>query len=202
MLYPLRKRDIRRAAEVLADAFQDDPLWNAVCAGEVDVRKRLRAIFEIAVRHGMTYGEVVAPSERLEGIVAWVPGMHVDMTTWQLVRSGGLGAAMRIGSTVVKRMGPVYRPVTEYRRKHLTSFPFLYLLVFGVPPEHRGQGFGRELIGAAIEHAERTGLPLYVGAGSEENVSLYQHFGFRVVKRIDLPLVGLANWEMVREPRG
>jgi len=166
------------------------------------VRKRLRAIFEIVVRYGMTYGRVVAPSEYLKGIVAWVPGMHVDMTPWQLVRSGGLGAAMRIGQNVAKRMGPVYRPVTEHRREHLTGFPFLYLLVFGVPAEHRGVGLGRELIGAAIDEAERTGLPLYVGAGSEDNVSLYEHFGFRVVKRIDLPLVGLANWEMVRQPRG
>jgi len=30
MLYPLKKRDTRRAASVLADAFQDDPIWNAV----------------------------------------------------------------------------------------------------------------------------------------------------------------------------
>jgi len=31
-------------------------------------------------------------------------------------------------------------------------------------------------------------------------VSLYEHFGFRVVERISLPAVGLFDWEMVREP--
>jgi len=199
MLHEVGKREVKRAAAVLADAFQEDPLWTAVCEGETEFRKTLRAIFEIPVRHGLTYGKVVAPSERLEGIVAWVPGAHVDMTVWQLIRSGGLPAAMRIGSAA-KRMGPAFKPVTDYRKAHLGGRDFLYLLVFGVPPAHRGKGFGRELIGAAIEDSERLGLPLYVGAGSDDNVSLYEHFRFRVVEKISLPAVGLFDWEMVREP--
>jgi len=200
MLYEVGKRDIRPAAAVLADAFREDPLWTAVCEGEADVQRRLRAVFEIAVRHGLTYGKVFAPSRDLEGIVAWIPGEYVDMTAWQMIRSGGLPAAMRIGRTAGKRMGPVFKPVTGYRREHLRGRSYLYLLVFGVPPEHRGKGFGRALIDAAIEDSERLGLPLYVGAGSDDNVSLYEHFGFRVVERISLPAVGLFDWEMVREP--
>ena len=67
MLYEVGKRDITRAAAVLADAFQEDPIWTAVCAGEADVRKNLRAIFEMAIRFGLTYGKALAPSKRLEG---------------------------------------------------------------------------------------------------------------------------------------
>ncbi len=200
MLYEVGKCDIPRAAAVLADAFREDPIWNAVCEGETDLQKTLRAIFEIAVRHGLTYGKVFAPSENLEGIVAWVPGEHIDMTAWQMLRSGGLPAAMRIGRTAAKRMGPAFKPVTEYRKAHLKGREYLYLYVFGVPPMHRGKGFGRTLISAAIEDSERLGLPLYVGAGSDDNVSLYEHFRFRIVEKIALPAVGLFDWEMVREP--
>ena len=160
MLYEVGKREVPRAAGILADAFRDDPLWTAVCEGEPDVPRRLRAVFEIAVRHGLTYGRVLAPSENLEGIVAWVPGEYVDMTVWQMIRSGSLLAALRIGRIAAKRMGPAFKPVTEYRRMHLAERRFLYLLVFGVPLKHRGKGFGRELIGAPIEASERTGLPL------------------------------------------
>jgi len=202
MLYQVRKRDIAGAAEVLADAFRRDPLWSAVCQGEADVPRRLRAIFELAVRHGLTYGTVFAPSENLEGIVAWVPGEHVDMTLRQLVRSGGLRAAMRIGRNVARRMGPTFRPLTEHRRAHPPGRRFLYLLVFGVATEHRGKGLGRQLIGAAIEASEREKLSLYVGGGSDDNVSLYEHFGFEVIEKIALPAVGLFDWEMVREPAG
>ena len=190
-----------RVSKVLADAFQRDPIWNKVCEGEPDIEKRFRAIFEVSVRQGLKYGEVYAPSENLEGVVAWVPGKYADMTVWQLIRSGSMGAAMRIGLNVARKMGSTYKPVTEYRREHLAGRTFLYLLVFGVATELQGKGFGRKLIDAVIEKSEGEGLPLYVGAGSEENLKMYEHFGFRLVERIALPKAGLSEWEMVREPQ-
>jgi len=201
MLYRVQKGDITRAGKVLADAFQRDPIWNKICEGESDIEKRFRAIFEVAVRQGLKYGEVYATSEDLEGGVAWVPGKYTDMNAWQIIRSGSIFAAMRIGLNAAKKLGSVYKPVIEYRREHMAGRTYLYLLVFGVATELQGKGFGRKLIGAAIEKSEREGLPLYLGAGSEENVKMYEHFGFRVFKRITLPIVDLPEWEMVREPQ-
>ena len=199
MLYPLRRRDIHRDSRVLADAFQRDPIWSKVCEGEADVNRRLRAILEVPLRQALTYGEAYATSDLLEGVVAWVPGDQLDMGMWRLLRCGGLGAAARMGASVAKKAGAAFEPVTEYRRKHLAGRSFLYLLVLGVSAEHKGKGFGGKLVSAAVRESERRGLPLYVGAGSDENVALYEHFGFKVIERIDLPLVGLSNWEMVRE---
>ena len=201
MLYRVQKGDIVRASKVLADAFQRDPIWNKICEGESDIEKRFRAIFEVSVRQGLKYGEVYAFSENLEGVVAWVPGKYADMTVWQLIRSGSIGAVMRIGLNVAKKMGSVYKPVIEYRRERLAGLTYLYLLVFGVATGLQGKGFGRKLIDAVIEKSDRDRLQLHVGAGSEENVQMYEHFGFRVFKRITLPKAGLSEWEMVREPQ-
>jgi ribosomal protein S18 acetylase RimI-like enzyme len=201
MLYRVQKRDIVRASKVLADAFQRDPGWNKICEGESDIEKRFRAIFEVSVRFGLRYGEVYAPSEDLEGIIAWVPGKYADMNAWHMIRSGAIGAAMRIGLNVTKKMGSAYKPVTDYRREYMAGHTFRYLLVFGVPTELQGKGFGRKLIDAVIEKSDRDGLQLYVGAGSEENLKMYEHFGFRVLKEFTLPIIDLPEWEMVREPK-
>jgi GNAT superfamily N-acetyltransferase len=201
MLYRVQKGDIMRAGKVLADAFRRDPIWNKICEGESDIEKRFRAIFEVSVRHGLKYGEVYATSEDLEGVVAWVPGKYADMTAWQLIRSGAMGAVIRIGLNAAKKMGSVYKPVIEYRHEHMAGRTFLYLLVVGVTTELQGKGFGRKLIGAATEKSDREGLPLYVGAGTEENVKMYEHFGFRLLKKITLPIVDLPEWEMVRKPQ-
>ncbi len=200
MLYPIQKADIQRASRILADAFQNDPIWSAICDGESNTDKRRRAIFEIPLRQALAYGEAVATSAELEGIVAWIPGAHLDLGVWQLFRIGGLSAATRMGGRVAKKAGDAFKPVTEYRNQHLAGMDFLYLLVLGVPDRHRGKGFGGQLVRAAIQNAEQMDLPLYVGAGSEDNVSMYEHFGFKVVERIDLPLIGLPNWEMVWNP--
>ncbi|MFC1981487.1 GNAT family N-acetyltransferase [Chloroflexota bacterium] len=201
MLYRVQKGDISRVGKVLADAFQHDPLWNKVFKGEPDLEKRFRAFFEVPVRHCLKYGEVYAPSQDLEGIVAWVPGKYADMTMWSIIRSGAIGAAMRMGSNASKKMGPVFKPITEDRHEHMTGCTYLYLLIVGVATELQGKGFGRKLIGAAIEKSEREGLQLYLETETEENVKMYEHFGFRLLKRITLPIVVLPMWEMVRKPK-
>jgi len=201
MLYRVQKGDIMRVGKVLANAFQRDPLWNKIYEGEPDLEKRFRALFEVPVRHCLKYGEVYAPSENLEGVVAWVPGKYADMTAWRIIRSGAVGAAMRMGLNASKKMGLIFKPVTEDRNEHMARSTYLYLLVVGVATELQGKGFGRKLIVAAIEKSEREGLQLYLETETEENVKMYEHFGFRLLKRITLPIVDLPMWEMVRKPK-
>ena len=201
MLYKVRKRDVMRVREVLTDAFQNDPVWNKIFEGESDFETRFRAFFEVPVRYCMKYGEVYAPTEDLEGVVAWVPGKYADMTMWRIIRSGAMGAAIRMGSNASKKMGPVFKPVTEDRNEHMAGRTFLYLLILGVATKLQGIGLGKKLIGAAIEKSEREGIPLYLETETEENVKMYEYFGFQLLKTITLPIVNLPLWEMVREPK-
>jgi len=201
MLYSVQKRDITRAGKILADAFQHDPLWNKIYEGESDIEKRFRAHFEVPVRLCLKYGEVYAPSEDLEGILAWVPEKYADMTVWRMIRSGAMGSGMRMGWNVAKKMGLVFKPIAEDRHKHMAGSTYIYLLVFGIATELQGKGFGRQLIDAVIEKSEREGLQLYLETETEENVKMYEHLGFRLLKRITLPIVDLPMWEMVRKPK-
>jgi len=201
MLYKVQKGDIARIGKVLPNAFQNDPLWNKIFEGEPDFKKKYRAFFEVPVRYCLKYGEVYAPSEDLEGIVAWVPGKYADMTMWRIIRSGAMGAAIRMGSNASKKMGTIFKQVTEDRNEHMAGHNFLYLLIVGVATELQGKGFGKELIGAAIEKSEREGLHLYLETETEKNVKMYEHFGFRLLKTIILPIVDLPLWEMARNPK-
>jgi len=201
MLYRVQKRDIMRASKVLADAFQRDPLWNKICEGERNIEKRFRAIFEVPVRYCLKYGEVYAPSEDLEGVIGWVSGKYADMKIWHVIRSGAIVAAMRIGLNVAKKMGPVFKPLVEDRREHMAGCNYLYPLVVGVATGLQGKGFGRKLIGAMIEKSEREGLQIYIDTATEENMKMYEHFGFRLLGKITLPVVDLPMWELVRKPK-
>ena len=200
MLYRVQKRDIEQVNKVLADAFQHDPIWNKIFEGESNLDKRFQSFFEVPVRHCLKYGEVYATSSNLEGIAGWVPGKYAHMTAWRILRSGAVGAAVRMGSNVSKKMGPAFKPITADRQEHMAGHDFLYLLIVGVATEYQGKGFGRKLIDAAIEKSEREGLYLYLETETEENVKMYEHFGFRLLKKLILPVVDLPMWEMARKP--
>ena len=201
MLYRLQKKDIKQAGEVLADAYQHDPVWNKVFEGESDIEKKFRAFFETPVRHCMKYGEVYATSENLEGVIGWALEKYADMNAWSMICSGAIFSAMRIGLNISKKMGPLSKQIIKDRHEHMAGNTYLYLLIVGVATKLQDKGLGRELIGAAIEKSERDGLHLYLETETEENVRMYEHFGFRLLKRITLPIVNLPMWEMVREPQ-
>jgi ribosomal protein S18 acetylase RimI-like enzyme len=201
MLYRVQKGDVMRASKVLADAFQHDPLWNKICEREPDMKKRLSLFFEVSVRYCLKYGEVYAPSEALEGVMGFVPGKYADMNIRHMIRSGSMGSAMRIGLNAAKKMAPVFKLVNEDRRKHMAGHTFLHLSVVGVATELQGKGFGRKLIDEAIGKSERERLHLYLETETEKNVTMYEHFGFKLLKKITLPIVDLPMWEMVKEPQ-
>jgi ribosomal protein S18 acetylase RimI-like enzyme len=195
-LYRLQKKDISRAAAVLADAFQHDPVWNAIL-GDATPEQRAAA-FQTPVRYGLKYGEVYAPSQNLEGVAAWVPGERADMTFWRVLRSGALWPGLKLGPRVAKMIGPIFRPMEADRREHMRGKPYIYLQVIGVAPAYQRQGYGGRLLRALIEGSEGAGLSLYLETETESNVRMYEHLGFRVVKEIALPIIDLPMWEMTR----
>ena len=127
------------------------------------------------------------------------------MTFWRVVRSGALWASLKLASSVlrstslVREMPVIFRQLEEDREANMQGESFVYLQVIGVAPAHQGRGFGGKLLRALIERCEQTGMPLYLETETERNVSMYQRFGFRVVKQIVLPVIDLPMWEMVRQ---
>lgn len=195
-LYRLQKKDIPRAAAVLADAFEPDPVWRAVL-GDATPEQRAAA-FETPVRYGMHYGEVYAPSAALEGVAVWVPGAVADMTFWRVFRSGAMLPGMKLGFGIAKKMKPIFQPIEVDRREHMRGKSFIYLVVIGVAPQYQGQGFAGKLVRALIDQSEQAGVPIYLETETESNVQMYEHLGFAVVKEIVLPIINLPMWEMVR----
>lgn len=199
-LHMLRKQDLPRAREVLKDAFGRDPVWNKLFEAQSRKDAKLSAFFETPLRHCLRYGKVAATSGHLEGVAAWVPGHHAAMTPWRMLRSGAAGCALRVGSAVARKMGRAFAPIDRDRKQQMKDRAYTYLLIIGVAREHQGEGFGGRLLRAIIAESEQEGRPLYLETETEDNVRLYERFGFRVLKKRTLPGLELPMWEMLREP--
>jgi ribosomal protein S18 acetylase RimI-like enzyme len=197
-LYRLQKKDVRRAGEVLADAFRDDPVWKKVFIG---IRpEQTQSMFEVPIHYCLRYGQVYATSENLEGLITWVPGNLADMTPWQLLRSGAIWAGLSSGVRLALRMQPIFRPTDADRKANMKDSPYLYLPILGVAPAFQGQGLGSRLLSALVAESDRAGVSIYLETETESNVRWYGKYGFEIIKQIILPLIELPVWEMVRRP--
>jgi GNAT superfamily N-acetyltransferase len=196
-LHRIEPSEFRRSATTLVDAFQDDPVWNAIFKDVAP--SQLAAFFESPVRYCHTYGEVCAPSPNLEGIMAWVPGKYAEMTLWRMIRSGAIWSGMRMGHQPSQLLQQVFRTIDLDRKNYMGSRSYLYLNIIGVAQKYQGQGFGSLLLRALIEISQQDQVPIYLETETEENVQLYQHFGFSVINKATLPIIDLPMWEMIRE---
>jgi len=198
-LYQVRRKDIPKTGAVLAGAFQNDPVWEKVLAGAAIEQRR--AFFESPVRYGLKYGRVYAASANLEGIAAWVPGEHADMTLWRGFRSGSIFSGMKLGMKTIMQMKPIFEPLEADRRANMAGRAYVYLMIIGVAPEFQSRGLGGKLLRAIIQESESAGTPLYLETATVRNVGMYKRFGFKILNKMIHPIIDLPQWELLREPK-
>lgn len=198
-LVRLTKSDLARGVEVLVNAFWDDPL-NLFFIPESENRRKLFSEYlKFRLRFAIKYGEVYSTSPDFEGIAAWFPPGMSDMTNFRMMRVGGLKLIRLLGTGTISKMNRIGSHVARLRKQGLSE-PHWHLFPIAVDPKHQGKGYASALMRPVLDRIQSDGLPCFLETLTEENVSLYEHFGFEVIYKETIPEVELTNWGMVRSP--
>jgi GNAT superfamily N-acetyltransferase len=194
-LYKVQKKDLKNVVNVLDNAFSEDSMWKEVFNDE----DKNRILTEVMVRFCLKYGNVLSTSDNLEGVMAIAPH-DKEMSLWRIIRSGAFSLSMKMTSEAEKMK--VLSNAVEEAKKSLNLGPYIHLLIMGVSQEFQGKGFGGKLLRAVVEKAETERKPIYLETQKEENVTLYEKYGFSVKKKIILPdPFNLPMWLMVRDAK-
>ncbi len=105
-----------------------------------------------------------------------------------------------MGVRMGRRMQIVFRQILIDRRRYIDNRLSIYLQILGVSKSFQGKGFGGMMLRFLIRKSNEMGAPIYLETEIEDNVSLYEHFGFTVIKKLILPMIDVPMWEMAREP--
>ncbi|MBH5335293.1 GNAT family N-acetyltransferase [Streptomyces pactum] len=182
-----RREHLRELSDVLARAFQQDPVACWTFPDPETRRRSLPKVFAAMLRHQhLRHGAcefVTADSGRIIGSALWdPPGRWKQTLVQQLIslpayaRAAGRGAAR--AAAMVNAMEKVH-----------PSEPHWYLAVIGTDPDprFRGKGHGAALMRSRLERCDRLGLPAYLEASDPENVPYYERFGFEVTGILPAP---------------
>ncbi len=200
-LVRLAEDQVKPAAEALARAFQDDPLMAHFIPDASRRKSLLPRWYRMVTRNGVLYGEVYATSASLEGVAAWFPPGKAKITSWRMIRVGGLSLVYFYLRTrdVVSRVMSYLEYTSELQERH-APFPHWYLFPIGVDPIFQGKGYGSRLLRPMLVRIDQENLPCYLETDTERSVSIYQHYGFEVVERGIVPGSEVSHWAMLREP--
>ena len=189
------------AAQVLACAFERDPLIRYLLLAECQESsfpKRLEALFRSVVAGHLghewpIFGCLV--NAQIIGVACVAE--PVDGPPPQAVREIFARLASVIGPEATRRL-QAYGQVTDQYRP---AGPNHYLTVIGVQPDDQRRGCGRMLLDEVhtLSQTHRTSIGVALDTETPANVSLYKHFGYRVIARTSLE--GVPMWHMFR-PNG
>ena len=199
-LIRLNKSNAKPAAEVLVKAFWNHPPLQNYFPDEVEREKIAPYFFSLTVFNGIRYGEVHTTSPDMEGIAVWLPSDNYPVTQWRLLRSVppseilGFG---RYGGSKMRSLGQYIDAV----HGRLAPFKHWFLQAIGVAPQFQGRGYSGRLLRGMLGRIDEAGLPCYLETLEEQNIRLYEHFGFVLTEESAIPETNLTNWVMLREAR-
>ena len=177
----ITKDSLDEATEVLARAFEEDPLIHYFLSGhEKGYPEGARKIFEYQC---LMYIEMELP---LFGTLQnfQITGVACLAVPEKKDRPESLVEADR---EFVAFMGPdAFERIKRYMnlsKKYSPGGLYHYLAGLGVHPDYQGHGFGRllldEVYKIAVSHQSSAGI--YLETATLKNVEMYKHFGYNLL---------------------
>ena len=199
LFYP-RPSQTNRIIKLVSSAMQNDPL-NIYLFPDQERRKSLLPfIYQVVIRYGIQNKLLYATSEKLEGVALWFPSVANEMPFLPAVRYGGLSVLTKTGIKEIMRMIRYQQHCVTLRKKY-AHFPYWYLVLIAIDPQFQGKGLATQLIKPILQQADSENKHCYLETQNENNISIYNHFGFEVVAESTIPSTGEHHWCLLRKPR-
>lgn len=178
---PMTPDRVDEVADALADAFRDYPVMRYLIgdAGD-DYDRRLRAMFHFGGRACVARGnpvlEIADGTRSVAVAVIFPPGDKPDPPEVEAVWAGVWNELGEEAHARSDRFAAAYQAFK-------IGTPHYHLSTIGVRPSHQGRGLARLLLEALHEMSRRDPVSTGVSLTTElaRNLSLYEHFGYRVV---------------------
>ncbi|KTD18005.1 GNAT family N-acetyltransferase [Legionella jordanis] len=179
----IQPADIKAAADILTQAFAQDPVMNWIFGDQY--QERAPAMFEATTRYCMLYGKAFCTTG-MEAVALRKLPSDKKFSLWKGFRSGFFALPKLMGKDAFKRLMTFDKLIEKERHRLMGKEPFWYCWCLATRPEKQGQGFGTALMNHTFKLAQETGFPCYLETAKPENQLLYEKNGY--VKRAEIQL--------------
>ena len=195
----LEPKHIPAAAQVLAAAFRDDPLFRYIYADFDRYDRAAPWMFGTwtawAIRYGRAWG-----TPGLEAVALRRPPGTYQMSLWSMVRAGMLPAPVRMGWAAFNRLERFVAAAERAHNEIMGDRPHWYCQNVATAPAEQGKGFGAAVMGHTFALADADHLPCYIETETERAMAVHRHFGYELQRRVEVPGTDFHFFVMVRPP--
>jgi GNAT superfamily N-acetyltransferase len=184
--------------EVLAEAFNQDPVWQWVFPDPASRLARLNRFFGLLIRYDYApYGVVdaVIEDKRIKAVALWIrPERAEPALRRKLLYLPRFLPLLGLRSAVVLRRSIVLDNARPGARHW-------YLGFLATAPQYQGTGYATSLLMQRLTQCDKSRTLTYLEASRQSTQSFYMRFGFDPLPPIQWPADGPPVWPMIRKPR-
>ena len=193
----IEKSHIKPVSLILARVFNENAINAYTFPNPEERMEKMAYVYQLLLRYNLIYGRVFATSPRLEGVAVWVHSDNLGMSSWRMLVSGAIWPALAMGREAGRKM-QVLDNYVERKHRELVQTKHWYLYLLGVDPQYQGKGYASQLMKGMLSETDKEGLPSFLETQGNQNVSMYQHFGFKVVDEFTVPGTQITLVAMLR----
>ena len=196
---------IKAVAKVMAASFAEDPMHKVILYGLNKKNELLAARSIIHTAHAFRGGQL----RLLDGN----PGAYLigqdsqDESRWdnlKLVSMIYLRTFLLLGLRDIRKIISNYKKtgsvVSFSWQEEYVSRRFYRIKIVAVDEGMRGKGAFRRLVTPILDYADKEKIPVVLETHNYDNVGLYEHFGFDLVKTIKSADTPIEQYCMIRNP--
>lgn len=191
-------RDIPACAQILGEAFADDPVMAELWPDPQRRHAVLVGYFDVSIRHHHIHGggvQLAVEGDRAVGVSDWDPPGHYVQPLARTVR-----AAPSLAWLFRDRLRHALR-VRQTLDRHAPREPFWYLAHIGTTVDARGAGAAVAMLAHRLAEIDAAGQSAYLVCTRAETVPFYERFGFHMREEFRLSDRGATVFGMDRAPQ-
>lgn len=189
--------DVEQTAQVIAQAFAEDPLTSFMLPIKATRVKTLLKFFRVYAEINIKAGRGFGVGEPLQGVAFWKFPSQESMS----ISVKSLGKLLPLLLTMYPigyfRARKIIDKIDAFHAKHAPE-PHFYLDNLGVLAAARGKGLSSKLIRPFLQKADEQKVVAYTDTVTKTNVPLYEHFGFQCVEESFIKETGITVYAMKR----
>ena len=193
--------DVEEAAQVISQAFLDDPLCTFMLpfkrSRQRTLYKFFRAYGEASIKNQRGFGSGVP----LEGVAYWKSPVQNDISISVKSLAVFVPLLFTLYPIGLLRARTILRQIDALHQKYAPE-PHYYLDNIGVLASARGKGVASKLIRPFLDKADAERVIAYTDTVTLSNVPLYEHFGFQRLEEHTVAGTGVTIWALRRPIQG
>ena len=201
----LQNDQIEAASRVAARAFQNDPLLVYCFPDPIERKIKSVTHCEYLILLGILSGEVFTTSSNIEGVAVWhaydIKDQKIEKQSKEIIRRLRRVKRENFSDRLFAEKYSITAEIYNSLHNEHANFPNWDLTMIAVDPLHQGKGYASMLIKPKLRELDRQNLHCYVNTQNENNVSLYEYFGFELVGEIKVPNSNVNYYGMLRNKK-